>query len=49
VWHHLATQPPARWDQVAVECGYADQAHMIRDFRQFTGASPTEFPTHPQA
>jgi AraC-like DNA-binding protein len=49
VWHHMGTQPPARWDQVAVECGYADQAHMIRDFRQFTGASPTEFPTHPHA
>ena len=49
VWRRLATDPPARWDQVAAECGYADQAHLIRDFRQFTGASPTEFPTHPQA
>ena len=49
VWRRLANHPSARWDQVAVECGYADQAHLIRDFRQFTGASPTEFPTHPQA
>ena len=49
VWRRLANHPPARWDQVAVECGYADQAHLIRDFRQFTGASPTEFPSHPQA
>ncbi|MGV0743367.1 helix-turn-helix domain-containing protein [Mycolicibacterium sp. XJ870] len=49
VWRRLANHPPARWDQVAVECGYADQAHLIRDFRQFTGASPTEFPAHPRA
>ncbi|MDV3129116.1 helix-turn-helix domain-containing protein [Mycobacterium sp. 21AC1] len=49
VWRRLANHPPGRWDELAVESGYADQAHLIRDFRQFTGASPTEFPSHPQA
>ena len=49
VWRRLSIDPPARWDEVAVECGYADQPHLIRDFRQFTGVSPTEFPSHPQA
>jgi AraC-like DNA-binding protein len=49
VWRRLATHPPARWDQLAADSGYADQAHLIRDFRQFTGATPTAFRTHPQA
>jgi AraC-like DNA-binding protein len=48
VWRRPATHPAARWDAIASDSGYADQAHWIRDFHQFTGASPTAFLAHPQ-
>lgn len=31
-----------QWARVALECGYADQPHMVREFRELTGQSPTE-------
>jgi len=30
------------WTDVAYELGYYDQMHMVHDFREFTGESPTE-------
>jgi transcriptional regulator GlxA family with amidase domain len=30
------------WATLALATGYADQPHMVREFREFTGQSPTE-------
>jgi AraC-like DNA-binding protein len=32
-----------RWADVAYVCGYSDQPHLNRDFRQFVGASPSAY------
>jgi AraC-like DNA-binding protein len=36
--------PPDDWAAAAVDLGYYDQAHLIAEFRKFTGYTPTGFP-----
>ncbi|HRI22365.1 MAG TPA: AraC family transcriptional regulator [Panacibacter sp.] len=35
--------PQSNWTSVAYECGYYDQMHMIKDFREFANVNPGEF------
>ena len=34
---------PARWAEIAYAAGYADQSHLIREFRQLAGTTPSDF------
>jgi AraC-like DNA-binding protein len=39
-FQHLLRAPQHDWAALAADTGYFDQAHLIRDFRQFTGQTP---------
>src|SRR5262245_15421914 len=39
----IRCSPRVDWARVALDCGYYDQAHFIRDFRAFCGLSPTAY------
>jgi AraC-like DNA-binding protein len=40
--HMAATVPRLGWADIAYEAGYADQAHLVREFRELSGLSPTD-------
>jgi AraC-like DNA-binding protein len=33
----------ASWAQIALDCGFSDQAHLVHDFRALAGAAPEAF------
>lgn len=35
--------PRADWARFALECGYFDQAHLIREFQEFSGSTPGRY------
>ena len=39
----LECNPPPPWIRLAVDNGYFDQPHLIRDFHAFAGMRPTEY------
>jgi len=39
----LAASPRRDWADVALGCGYYDQAHLINEFRELAGVSPAQF------
>ena len=39
----IHTQQKIRWSQIAYQCGYTDQSHFIKEFKEFSGFNPKEF------
>ncbi len=35
--------PQSDWTSIALECGYFDQMHLIKDFKRFSGSVPSTF------
>ena len=37
------SNPPIDWAEIATVCGYYDQSHLIGDFQELSGLSPSEY------
>ena len=40
---HIYQNPQVDWARAAAELGYYDQAHLIAEFKEFTGLTPSQF------
>ena len=43
VVREIASQRSADWAGIALACGFFDQAHLVHEFRAFSGLSPETF------
>jgi len=43
VVEYICDRPEVDWCDLALRCGYFDQAHFIRDFKSFCGLTPGEY------
>lgn len=41
--HRIEDGRRVEWADLALDCGYYDQAHFIRDFRAFSGINPSTY------
>ena len=39
----IGQKPEVDWSETALTCGYYDQAHLIREFRAFSGLTPATY------
>jgi AraC-like DNA-binding protein len=43
VLQRITGEQPVRWADLALDCGYFDQAHFIHDFQAFAGLTPSAY------
>jgi len=46
VLRHVQRTPTVQWSRVAVDGGFFDQSHLVRDFVEFSGFTPAELARH---
>jgi AraC-like DNA-binding protein len=49
VVRRAAAAPGERWTDLALACGYFDQSHLVRDFRELAGIAPGAYAPHSAA